>query len=247
MPNIRQWINKLYFAPKIPMKQMPLSEYVELLNNNTPFSFSRFGDGEWNSILGTEGANCDGHTFYPELSNALKSAVVSPYPYLYGMQNFAIKNMGRQIHAFLKKNNVSIIWNNSDVFHYANCAGELNPLLRALRNKKIVMIGPRHLHQALDRLFHVDTFMEIPDTNCFTAVASIEQAIREYSLNKNGIVYAFSASMAANCMIHDLYPELGATNWLVDFGSLWDIYVGVKSRSVYNREGWDEIIRKNCE
>jgi hypothetical protein len=246
MPNIRQWINKLYFKPKIAFKMTPLSVYVDLLITDTKFSFSRFGDGEWSSILGKEGANCDGHHYFPQLADQLRNAVVNPCPYMYGMQNFAIKNMGRQIYAFIKKHRVMLSWHNSDVFHYANIAGELNPLIRALRKHNVVIIGPHYLRTAFSQLFTVKHFIEIPSKNCFTAIDSIIQEIRTFGKNKSGIVYAFSASMAANCMIHELYPEIGSNNWLIDFGSLWDIYAGVASRSVYKRAGWDEIIRKNC-
>jgi hypothetical protein len=58
-------------------------------------------------------------------------------------------------------------------------------------------------------------------------------------------VYCFSASMTTNVLIHRLYPLMGETSWLIDFGSLWDVYVGVKSRSGYGKEDWTERIRKN--
>jgi len=62
---------------------------------------------------------------------------------------------------------------------------------------------------------------------------------------KKGIVYLFAASMAANVMIHNLFEELGESNSLIDVGSLFDIYAGVKSRSIFEDRDWSEIIRNN--
>jgi hypothetical protein len=51
--------------------------------------------------------------------------------------------------------------------------------------------------------------------------------------------------MTTNVIIHKLYDEIGAKHWLLDLGSLWDIYAGVKSRTVYHKLDWDTLIKKN--
>jgi hypothetical protein len=246
MPNIRQWINKLYYTPKIPRNLVNLDFYVSRLNAGQPFSFSRFGDGEWSAMLGKAGANCDGHEYFPEMAKRLRDAVITSSDYFYSIQNFAIKNMGAQIYRFLKKNKVCLTWYNSDVFHYANIAGELNPLVKALRTKNVVMVGPSYLRKISSMLFEYKEYIEIPGNNCYSAIDKIESDVLSFGKGKTGYVYALSASMAANCIIDDCFKELGKTNWMIDFGSLWDIYAGVKSRSVYNNEGWEEKIKRNC-
>lgn len=246
MPNIRQWINKLYYTPKIPRYTADLDYYVTRLNNGEPFSFSRFGDGEWCSVIGKTGENCDGHAFFPEMGERLRKALINSSGYIYSIQNFALKNMAKQIYRFLKKNNVTINWCNSDVFHYANITGELNPLIKAMRSKKVVMVGPAYLKDTSSMLFKFTEFIEIPQKNCFSAIDTIESTMMKIGKGKKGIIYALSASMAANCIVDDCYKTLGVDNWLIDFGSLWDIYAGIKSRSVYSLEGWGEKIKKNC-
>ena len=79
----------------------------------------------------------------------------------------------------------------------------------------------------------------------FESIDEIRAEILEYGKGKSGKVYAFSASMMANVLINDLHPVLGQDNWLIDFGSLWDVYVSVQSRSVYKKLDWEPLIQKN--
>jgi hypothetical protein len=51
--------------------------------------------------------------------------------------------------------------------------------------------------------------------------------------------------MAANVLIHDLHPELGERNWLIDIGSVWDVYAGVLSRGYFERMAREDLVRHN--
>ena len=44
-------------------------------------------------------------------------------------------------------------------------------------------------------------------------------------------VFGFSASMATNVMIDELYPIVGDKCWMIDFGSIWDPFIGNMIRS----------------
>ena len=161
------------------------------------------------------------------------------------MQVRAVKCMGKEIRQFLDKNGVGVEWQDADVFHYCNNAGTLFPLVQRLRAMKVVVIGPNHLRRLEDSVFPYSGFIEIPLKNCYLDKEDIFRRIREYWEKSGPAVYAFSASMTANVLIHRLYPLMGQTSWLIDFGSLWDVYVGVKSRSGYEKEDWTARIRKN--
>ena len=96
-----EWLDKFHqkYLPQtlVRVRRMPLAYYVSMLSGGKPFSFSRFGDGEWNAILGKPGQNCDGHAFFPELGADLRDALIQKLPYLYGMQVRAVKCMGKEI------------------------------------------------------------------------------------------------------------------------------------------------------
>lgn len=243
--SIRKWINRIYVKKYITLCHKDLHYYVDKLNQNTPFSFSRYGDGEWNAILGKPGMNCDGHEFFPEMGKLLKNALLHPLDYIYAIQRAALRGEGRKISLLLKENSINLAWHNSDIFHYANIDGRLFPLIQALRKKKVALIGPSHLKNLDKSCFDYDTFIEVPPKNCFNKIDEIRKNILSYANNKKGIVYSLSASMPANILIHELFPVLGKENWLIDFGSLWDIYVGVKSRGHYSSEGWEDKIKVN--
>jgi hypothetical protein len=243
---VERFRQKYFPNTLVRVVRMPLSYYVSMLAAGTPFSFSRFGDGEWNAILGRPGENCDGHAFFPELGADLREALVARPAYLCGMQYRAIRDMGTDIRAFLAKNGVMVPWQDADVFHYANNDATLFPLVKQLRAMKVVVVGPAHLRAVNRTLFPYDHFIEIPLKNCYTARRETEAQVREYFNRSGPAVFAFSASMTTNVLIHRLFPLMGPSSWLIDFGSLWDVYVGVKSRGGYASDDWSRRIKKNC-
>jgi hypothetical protein len=227
------------------LQKRELGYFVDMMKAGKPFSFSRFGDGEWNAILGVEGENCDGHRYFPELGGELGEAIVNKKDYHYGIQYRAIKNLGWGIFRFLRRNGVRMEWCDADVFHYCDNAGTLFPLVRQLRAMKVVVIGPKHLRSIQGKVFDYDHFIEIPEKNCYLEKNSIRDSVREYYEKNGPAVFGFSASMTTNVIIQELYPLMGSSSWLIDFGSLWDTYTGVESRGKKSKEYWDIMIKKN--
>jgi len=245
MPSLKQLIH-LVCGRRIHVDNLPLSWYVEKLARGEPFSFARYGDGEWNAILGVKGANCDGHEYFPTLGAALRGAIERPLPYYYAMQRSALRDMGLRIARFLEKHRGAVRrWHDADVFHRASGKGLLFPLVRQLRCMDIVIIGPPHLRPLSDGVVPYRHFIEISPRNCFVAADDIRAQALAYGQGRRGIVYAFSASMTANVIIHDLFPQLGGSNWLIDFGSLWDAFAGAPSRGYQRDSGFKESLRRN--
>ncbi|EFK96510.1 hypothetical protein LDC_1463 [sediment metagenome] len=244
MPSIRYHLN-MFLSRDIRLENPPLSSYVEKLERGESFSFSRFGDGEWNAILGRPGENCDGHEFFPELGQRLRETLINPLPYIYALQQLAIGQDGIAIARFCHKNRIVRTWPNADVFHHASEEGRLLPLVSQLRKMDVVIVGPQHLRKISQRVFKYIHFIEIPSRNCFLSAEKIKSDILAVAQNNSKVVYALSASMTANVLIHDLFPVLGSDNWMIDFGSVWDVYVGAPSRGYQRGTGWDRIIRLN--
>ncbi len=245
--SIKKWTNRYLANRYVTQIEKSLDFYVNLLNQGIPFSFSRFGDGEWNAMLGKKGKNCDGHEYFPQMGTQLRETVIHAQDYFYAIQNMAIRNDGKAIASFCKEYAVSISWHNADVFHYANRAGQFFPMVETLRKMDVVLVGPAHLKPLNKHCLEYETFIEIPSQNCYLKLDQMKKAVFDYGAKKSGKVFAISASMAANVMIHDLYPNIGKENWLIDFGSVWDIYVGVKSREHYTMGNWEEIIKWNLQ
>ena len=74
-------------------------------------------------------------------------------------------------------------------------------------------------------------FIEVPLVNCFLEKEFIKKQIIEMCDKYEKPVFGFSASLATNLMIDELYPIVGDKCWMIDFGSIWDPFIGNMIRS----------------
>lgn len=225
----------------------PLSYYVERLASNSPFSFVRYGNGEWDGILGTRDKTGSGSQKLniPGLRQGLQASLKQGYDpdrYLVGMQNYMRKRTGlwRMTQGWIRLNAPSLVWHDADVFHHCSSRAQLLPLVQELRRKPLVFIGPAHIRRISERLPYVG-FVEVRRRDCYQDITKTRAEILE---QKSPAVFCFSAGPTTKILIAKLFPLLGRDNFLIDFGSLWDIYCGVKSRS-YHRKVTPAVIRKN--
>ena len=72
------------------IKYLPLDWFVNQLKNSQPFTFARYGDGEWLTILGFYGMhNSNGCTFTKELSDDMRVALKRHNPYHHAILKIA--------------------------------------------------------------------------------------------------------------------------------------------------------------
>lgn len=207
-----------------------LTDFVQNIKNDTPFSFARYGDGEWSAILNKKGCNCDGHEYFPDMGKRLGDIVKSKPSYLLGMQARARRLMGKEIDNYMKE--VRIKWMRADVLHFASLNGDLAIFFEALKGKTVVIVGPKHLSK-LDK-FHVCDFFPVPDKNCWLSYDKVYQTVGSYlTATKKHTVVLFAASMMANVLIDDLYKKHGQRHTLLDIGSALDPYAWKKTRKYH--------------
>ena len=214
---------------------------IRQLKNDVPWSFVRYGDGEWACVLERTGRNCDGHEYFPDLSRALQDALRnysdnSPRLFL-GMQPLSIQTMGSEIEAWLLSNRLenTFRWQDADCFHDSSARyaqlNQLLPLLDVLATSSVpvLIVGPawqRSLAKELKAYF-----VEIPDVNCWLVVDQIRKSIADFlDVTPRPTFVSFSCGPTSNVLIHDLFPMFGQRHWLFDAGSLWAPYCGVKQR-----------------
>ena len=65
------------------------------------------------------------------------------------------------------------------------------------------------------------------------AKEEIKTAIRQAMEKIENPVFAFSASMATNVIVDEMYNEIGNDCWMIDFGSIWEPFVGNATRSYH--------------
>ena len=196
-------------------------DLVNNIRNKINFSFSRFGDGEWNCIFNKKGSNCDGHTYFTDLGLSLKSVVESSPKYNVGLQNLGYTLWKDEIDKI-----PNIKFSDSDILHKASIKGLLPSLFESLNNRDIILVGPKYLSN-LDRI-KVKHHIIIPKHNCWVERMSVESSIR--SMVKDNDVIIYSASMMSNVIIDSLYNDYTNTITQIDCGSVFDPYVGLITR-----------------
>lgn len=159
--------------------------------------------------------------------------------YLLAMQSRTyLKHVGllKPIERWLSRNAPDARWYCGEVFHKASMKGQLFPLIEQLRKMHVVVVGPSYLKSLHPKIFKCAGTIPVRSRDCHThykdTLASILKARRTL---KGPVVVSFSAGPTAKVLIHDLHSQIGQDTFLIDFGSLWDPYVGRKTRRYHVR------------
>ena len=78
-------------------------------------------------------------------------------------------------------------------------------------------------------------FITIPSVNCFLEKERIKSEMIKMVEKYDNVVFGLSSSMATNVIVDELYDIIGDKCTMIDFGSIWDPFVGVIARS-YHKE-----------
>lgn len=217
-------------------KSFTFDELVSNLENNINFSFSRFGDGEWNCIFlnpeqrAAKKANCDGHEYFLDLGDALRSIVVDGSPeYNVGLQNLGYRIWKEEIDKI-----ADVSFSDSDILHKASINGILDKLFDSLKNRRTILVGPDYM-ASMDRINYTHHII-VPNKNCWNERDRIESSIKRL-VEPNDVVL-YMASMTSNVLIDSIYKAYGKSITQIDCGSVFDPYVGVKTRKYH-----DDIIK----
>lgn len=214
---------------------------------NEPFAFPRYGDGEFASILGFPGKNCDGVRYTTDLQNALSETLRYPHlddSYYYGLLAIAVRFFKPYIERFVVVNSLDILWTEATFLVAANRHGKLGNFLNVLQTRPILYVGPKPLRGLPEALgLQIAHFIEIPPVTAFEAREEIVNKVLVYADTADFV--GFSAGPATKWLIWSLFPDLGETHTLFDFGSIFDGYVGRPSRKYQRRDTWSGFAQAN--
>jgi len=221
----------------LKVERHPPAYYLDRIRNGEVFSTSRFGDGEWNTVLRPDvnRKNCDGHRMYPAMAVELRAALRKQRGYIFGMQNFAMRLMGTGIREFLAQRNLrDIVWHDADTLamHRLGSQGKLFKLFNALKDANVLMVGPAHLRTLKKRgLVNFLKFIEVPEKNAYDTIGKTGLAIRDaYSKLPKPLVISISCGMPAGVLVDRLFPTMGHDAFLLDMGAVYDAHCGRLSR-----------------
>lgn len=203
-----------------------LVEWTNNIKNNINFSFVKFGDGEFNCMMGLDGCNCDSHPYSKELSDKLYDAwyfltplyniYISPwytmdfYEKLLSTTNDIKCQLIGTRYEILLQNNL-----NQEKYHFFKSIKE--------STRKKIFVGPQRLSGVVDFL-DIDEFIRIPLINAFSEYEKILNDI--YTQIQNNSIFLFSSGMMTKSLIHKIL-ERNSNITCLDIGSGFDsIFVG---------------------
>lgn len=208
------------------MKELSFDTMLDMIKDGQPFSYARYGDGEWNCILQKRpGAkNCDGHEYFPDLGKELRRILESRPNYYLGLQRLATEqNEGNKEFDWLVALNK---WTDNEIMHRASIKGRMNEFFEVMNGKSVIIVGNESLHA----LPFGHLMIEIPQKNCWQAYDLIVEQI--YNAFEKGDIILYCASMMSEVLIHHFSEEEIIQ---IDCGSAFDPYVGRNSRSYHSK------------
>jgi len=228
------------------MQRLTLHDLIKHINNNEQFSYSRWGDGEWQCLLGSHRKwNCDGARYYPSLQKRLREIVLGEPKYYMGLQQLGMDTLGGRIRDFVK--DLDITWVNSDIIHSASLNGtwnvskpqerkeiedkwphmrfeqgiSLQQLFEAVKYKHNVIVGNRWIKEFKE--FDFD-FISIPHVDCFLDYPRIIKDMREMADGTWNLVFHICGSLMTEVLIDDM-QKYSHRHTFIDIGSAYDPYV----------------------
>lgn len=216
-----------------------LGVVTRMLDARAPISYGSYRDGEWRAILGRGGTNCDGTQLSEGLGGALRDSLTGATDLVaaFWPTGDAGEDVRTEACAWLRGNDTDVAWLPDCPIRRASEAGLLAPFFRALRWRRIVLVGGPHLdRQVARRAIGPHAFVKVSATESWKEAAQAVDHL-EWHVRRGADVVLFAAGMGSEVMIHAARPRLPDAT-LVDIGAVLDPYVGVYSRGYMRDAVW---------
>ena len=225
------------------LKPLTLDWLADEMEAGRRYSFSRWGDGEWAAMLGDYGPNADGVNLSEKMGRALREVVGRQRPYLHGMLPVALRVYGEQIEEYWQEQELwRDCWYQGEVLLEGMLTGNLLPLLNQLRQRRVLYVGPQYCRQ-VKQFLSLSGFVGVHGSEAFDDRARILTSVLMAIGGLDIEVVCYSAGPASNWLIAEIYEVVEGKVWQLDFGSMWDGFFGVSSRSYIKNGGinWEAL------
>ena len=249
----------------IPVRNEPLSFYVDKINRREPFTSLLYGDGEFWVMSGEK----DGveYTHYrelvtptlrrellasldedsPDILRGTDPHLINPHTYQ-GNDKSVILDVGGTIRGVLGERTYA--WTDGVVWENAVRAGEIGSLLKALHGRSVILVGNHRLSGV--PCLHPSSHIHIPAQNCYRSVDYIEGSILAVLKDVTDPIVILCVGLSAIPLaMRTRQHRLDAT--ILDLGSTFDMFVGLGAERGWrndlyrNRKNWNDLIRRNTE
>lgn len=227
------------------MKPLTFNDFITGLEQNKPYSFARYGDGEMLPCMNlrVNSYNADRTKLTKQLGNELRQVIRNDYPYWHGLLAIARKECNQQdIENFLSSNTSMKNWYNGDCLLDAMLKGYFKPFIEQMRKRSIVYVGGKHLSGLKNDFFKYRYFIPVNERNSYRQRKQVFEQL--FAVLEEVDFIGYSAGPLSNLLIDDIFairPDI----FQIDFGSSFDGYFGVINRSYARKLNWDDLKRKN--
>jgi hypothetical protein len=218
--------------------------YIDLLNTQEYFTYGKFGDGEliaifkylnWIQPNQFGNSNCDGHLYYNDMGEELHNTFINEKNYFKASPNHWIKNtnnISELFKRYINEYNIEIpnLHDTDTAFYKDAVLGNLTKLKTQLEKMNYIIVGDSTKRNL--PIKYVD-FVEIPRTNAWLQKDRIKGEILEMVDKYNSPVFGMSAGMGTLAIQDDLYPIIGDKSWMISFGSIFDPFLNMSTRSYH--------------
>jgi len=208
---------------ELTINTLSFEDICQMIKEETPFKFARYGDGEVYCMEGRQGANCDKHQYFPDLGERLKESLKDPKYYI-GIQNLLVSHLKDRLIKYFSHLKIY----NGDIIHRASIAGKMEHFFKAIESRYTILVGPAHLAPLIKNCVHI----VIPSQDCWLQYKKVKKDLAFHLNGVNNPLVLLCASMMAEVLIHE-FRDADAT--IIDCGSVFDPYVGIKSRTYHHK------------
>lgn len=227
-----------------------LQYYVDKIKVGDCFTFIRLGDGEWSAIMqdraitSSRSQTLNHSSLKQAMCKVIERAPDNPR-YILALRRTSYR---AGITEWLEQHTPAYVrFHDSTVFYKASKKGQFYPFVKALRELKvpIKLVGPERLAALDPNVFPIAEHIVIPGRNCW---AQRQHILNQALSNREPAFYLLSAGPAAKPFAWSIHHHVGKHSFVIDCGSLWDPYVGKRTRTYH--KGMlkrPAVIRKNLE
>jgi hypothetical protein len=207
------------------------------------FAYSRWGDSEWYAVLGVDRPpDVNGVRFSPELTAALVGVLEGRPDYPLGMGWLGMQVAGGRAAEWLADRGLDLRWVSCTPLLNAADDGTLGRVVAAARGLGGARIaaGPLHLAPVYRALGWTHVVVPSPPVqDAFRCRRWIHLVVKCARASPRPPFVALSAGVAANLAVDRLWRELDRRVVAVDFGSAFDPFAGLQSRTHMKGKRYD--------
>jgi len=198
------------------------SEFIRYVEEGIPFSFSKYGDGEYMCVRGYSGSNCDGDTYEEGLRSGLRSSfkgIVEQGGFVGLWWDEGVKEYWEG----MIEEKGKIKWVN---YHAVIIDKEYESKIGLLKKIKESKYKKIYIHNYLLKksksLLNIDESIIIDIRNWFKYKESVKEEIKKHLSLTEKMIILTSMGMGAKIIIQELQKEF-PDNIYIDIGSALDL------------------------